>query len=247
MQATVKCPTVDRLRPLWSFDDLDATEERFATQLEREDSDAGRAEVLTQLARMEGLRGNFDRCAALLEEAEALAGSSGAARVRLELERGRMLRSSGDPAAAFPLFESAFARALDAGEHYLAGDAAHMCALAADDRSVMEEWTQRGLNLAAREPEAGYWAGSLLNNLGWATFDDGRFEDALVLFYRALEARKRDPGTAEAVAWAQYAVGKTLRMLGRGGDGVALLEAASAALPSDAEIAAELAACRPHA
>src|SRR3954470_18963941 len=119
---------MDRLRPLWSFHDLDATEERLRARREREGSPSGRAEVLTQLARVEGLRGDFDRCAELLDEAETLAGSSPPARVRLELERGRMLRSSGDATAAFPLFERAFARAVAAGEHYLAGDAAHMCA-----------------------------------------------------------------------------------------------------------------------
>ena len=37
----------DPLRPLWDFDDLDATEARFR---------ALQAEALTQLARVEGLR-----------------------------------------------------------------------------------------------------------------------------------------------------------------------------------------------
>ena len=41
----------DRLRPFWDFDDLDATQERFEAQLDREATDAGRAEVLTQLGR----------------------------------------------------------------------------------------------------------------------------------------------------------------------------------------------------
>jgi tetratricopeptide (TPR) repeat protein len=235
---------MDRLRPLWSFDDLDATEQRFRAQLEREDSGPGRAEVLTQLARVEGLRGSFDRCAALLEEAEPLAGSSAAANVRLELEHGRMLRSSGDRAAALPLFRSAFAHAVQSREHYLAGDAAHMCALAADDRRTMEEWTQRGLDLAEREPDASYWAGPLLNNLGWAYFDDARFDAALEVFERALQARDRDRGNVEGVVWAQYAVGRTLRMLDRPRDALPVLEAAAAGLPSAAEIEEELAACR---
>jgi hypothetical protein len=90
----------DRLRPLWNFDDLDASEQRLRLQLEREASDSGRAEVLTQLARVEGLRGNFNRCAQLLAEAEPLAGLSTPANVRLDLERGRMYRSSGDPQSA---------------------------------------------------------------------------------------------------------------------------------------------------
>jgi tetratricopeptide (TPR) repeat protein len=234
----------DRLRPLWNFDDLDASEQRFRAQLEQETSSSGRAEVLTQLARIEGLRGNFDRCAQLLDEAELLTGSSGAANVRLELERGRMYRSSGDPVAALPLFESAFARAVEAGEHYLAGDAAHMCAICVDDRDVMEDWAQRGLDLGEREADASSWAGPLLNNLGWAYFDDANYDRALQLFDGALDARNRDPGNVAGIAWAQYAVGQTLRMLGRAGDAVPLLEAAVSAVPTEAELEAELAACR---
>src|SRR6058998_3564789 len=71
---TAVAPLTDRLRPLWDFDDLDATEARFRAQIAKEQDDAGRAEVLSQLARVEGLRGDFDACARLLDEAEPLAG-----------------------------------------------------------------------------------------------------------------------------------------------------------------------------
>jgi tetratricopeptide (TPR) repeat protein len=214
----------DRLRPLWDFDDLDASEQRFRAQLDEENSDAGRAEVLTQLARVQGLRGDFDECGRLLDEAEPLAGSSPVAKVRLELERGRMHRSGGDPEAALPLFVSAFERASEAGEHYLAGDAAHMAAIAAPDREAMEEWTQRGIDLGGREPDAAYWAGPLLNNLGWAYYDDARYERALELFQRALELRERDPDRPYEIEVARYAVGKTLRALGRPEEAATLLE-----------------------
>jgi tetratricopeptide (TPR) repeat protein len=227
----------DRLRPLWDFGDLDASERRFRDRLAAEPSDAARAEVLTQLARVAGLRGDFDESSHLLEEAAALAGDDPVARIRLELERGRMLRSSGDPAAAFPLFESAFAQSREANEPYLAGDSAHMCAIATDDRALQDEWTQRGL-------EAGetYWAGPLLNNLGWAYFDDGDYVRALDLFERALEARERDPENSAGIAWAHYALAQTLRMLGRGDDALRHAEAAAATLPEEDDIRAELAA-----
>jgi tetratricopeptide (TPR) repeat protein len=205
----------DRLRPLWDFEDLDATEGRLQQQLEREDSDAGRAEVLTQLARVQGLREDFEGCARLLDEAELLGRSSPVAQVRLELERGRMFRSSGDFEAALPLFESAHTRALEAGEYFLAGDALHMCAIAVTDRDAMEAWTERGLELGEREPEAAYWVGPLLNNLGWSYYDSGEYEEALELFRRALDARERDPDNQAAIAFAKEAVETTLRALGR--------------------------------
>jgi tetratricopeptide (TPR) repeat protein len=200
----------DRLRALWDFDDLDATEARLHKQLDEEASDEGRAEVLTQLARVQGLREDFDRAEVLLQEAETLAGE-GVARVRVDLERGRKLRSSGDGAAAVPLFEAAFARAFSLGDYWLAGDAAHMVAIA--DESKMLEWTERGLALADSEPDAAYWAGPLLNNLGWHHYDAGDYETALEVFERALEVRKRDPENPQAIVWAQEAIDETRKAL----------------------------------
>lgn len=191
----------DRLRPLWDFDDLDATEARLREQL---------AEVLTQLARVQGLRDDFDGCEQLLREAEQLAGD-GVARVRVDLERGRKLRSSGEGLAAVPLFESAFARACELREFWFAGDAAHMVAISDPER--MLEWTERGLELGEREPDAAYWAGPLLNNLGWWHYERGEYGQALEVFRRALEVRKRDPGNPQAIVWAQEAIDETEKAL----------------------------------
>jgi tetratricopeptide (TPR) repeat protein len=196
----------DRLRPLWDFDDLHGTEVRLREQLEREESDAGRAEVLTQLARVCGLRDDFDGCEELLGEAEPLSGD-GVARVRVNLERGRKLRSSGDGAAAVPLFESAFARSCELGEFWFAGDAAHMVAIS--DPEKMVEWTERGLELGEREADAAYWVGPLLNNLGWWHYERGEYEQALAVFERALEVRRRDPANPQAIVWAQEAIDET--------------------------------------
>jgi tetratricopeptide (TPR) repeat protein len=202
----------DRLRPLWDFDDLDASQARLRAQLEQETSDAGRAEVLTQLARVESLRDEFDACEQLLQQAEALAGANPVAKVRIDLERGRKLRSGGDGEAAAPLFESAFARACENGEYFLGGDAAHMVAIAVPEK--MLEWTQRGLELAESEPDAAYWAGPLLNNLGWFHYEAGDYEAALDAFERALEARERKPENQQAIEWAREAVEEARRKLG---------------------------------
>jgi tetratricopeptide (TPR) repeat protein len=202
----------DRLRPLWDFDDLGASEQRLRAQLEQETTHTGRAEVLTQLARVQALRDDFDGCEALLQEAEPLAGG-GIARVRIDLERGRKLRSSGDGAAAVPLFESAFARACRLNEYFLAGDAAHMVAIAVPDKMI--EWTDRGLELAEAQPDAAYWAGPLLNNLGWHYFEAGDYETALDVFERALEVRRRDPTNQQAIQWAEEALEEARKALGR--------------------------------
>lgn len=203
----------DRLRSLWDFNDLDGSEQRFRKQVEEESSGEGKAEVLTQLARVQGLRGDFDACEETLKQAEALAGASAIAHVRIDLERGRKLRSRGEGGASVALFESAFARASENELYYLAGDAAHMVAIAVPEKAI--EWTDRGLALAEAEPDAAYWAGPLLNNIGWHHYEAGDYEAALAAFERALEAREHDPTNVEAIGFAREAVETALKALGR--------------------------------
>ncbi len=218
----------DRLRASWDFDDLAATETAFCALLAAETSDGGRAEILTQLARVQGLRDDFADGERLLEEAEALAGHDAAARVRIDLERGRLRRSSGDREAAFPLFESAFEAATDAGEAFLAGDAAHMAALAAPDRTGFVAWTERGMAIAESDDEARHWLGPLLNNLGWELYEAQEHTAALDAFEKALDARLSEPENAAAIEIARYSVAKTLRALGRPEEAAVLLEQAVA-------------------
>ena len=194
----------DPLRPFWDFDDLDATEARFR---------ALRAEALTQLARVEGLRDRFDEGDRLLDEVTE---QDARVRIRVDLERGRLRRSSGDRAAALPYFEAAFAAALEGGEDWLAADAAHMCALAAPDFDGFAAWTERGLELADRSEAAAYWAGPLLNNLGWEHYDAGRHAEALDAFEQALVAWERRPENVAAIEAAHAAVAEALKALGRG-------------------------------
>jgi tetratricopeptide (TPR) repeat protein len=215
--------TIDPLRPYWDFDDLDGSEERFRALLAEEHLDSRRAEILTQLARIEGLRERFDAADAIVDEAAALS-SEPVVRVRVDLERGRIRRSGGSTEAALPLFESAFAKAVAAGEDWLAADAAHMCALAAPDREGFLAWTRRGIELGEASDAAAYWAGPLLNNLGWEHFDAGEHAQALDAFERALAAREREPERLTEIAIARYAVGKALLALGRPADASAQLE-----------------------
>ena len=65
----------ESLRPLWDFDDLDATEARFR---------ALRAEALTQLARVQGLREDYPAGDRLLDEVDE---EDARVRIRVDLER----------------------------------------------------------------------------------------------------------------------------------------------------------------
>jgi hypothetical protein len=128
----VSRPGEDRLRPLIDPFDEDATEERLRAALAAETADEGRAEVLTQLARVELARDRFDAARSLLDEADALAGEAGVARARVLLESGRVARRVQGDRAAVPLLARAYEEALDARQYFIAADAAHSCALAGD-------------------------------------------------------------------------------------------------------------------
>ena len=197
----------DRLRPLWDFDDLDASRDRFLGQLAEETTDAGRAEVLTQLARVEGLRDEFERCDELLDEAEALGGVT----ARSLLERGRRERSSGREGAGRAEFLRALGLAEESGEDVLAADAAHMLALVDD----AERWTARGVEIAGSSDDPGvrYWLGPLYNNIGWARFEAGDHAGALEAFELALAARERDDPRESALQHARDAVDEARRAL----------------------------------
>ena len=206
-------------RDVWDFNDLDVSERRFRASVEEEETAGGRAALLTQLARIEGLRGDFAAGARLLGEAEALGGAES----WVLIERGRLLRSNGDGPGALPLFEAAFEHARAAGDGFLAGDAAHMAALVGD----IEAWTARGTELTGDGPGR-YWLAPLLNNLGWSRYEAGDFGRALDAFNEALVVRSEEPQEPHEREIARYAVGRTLRALGRLDEATRQLELAVA-------------------
>jgi len=199
----------ERLRPLWDFDDLDGTEGRLREQLALEESDEGRALVLTQLARVAGLRGDYDAGEVGLDEATALAPEDEVARTWIDLERGRLRRSSGDREAALPLFESAFASAREAGEDFAAADAAHMAALATPDRDGFVAWTAPAI---APHPETALEA-ALRRVCREAAEHVRAGVGALVLSDRGLdEERAAIPSLLAAAAVHEHLVSEGIRL-----------------------------------
>lgn len=206
-------------RDVWDFNDLDLSERRFRAALEKEETAAGRAALFTQLARIEGLRGDFAAGERLLAMAEAVGGAES----WVLIERGRLLRSSGDEASALPLFVAAFDQARAVDDRFLAGDAAHMAALVGDT----EAWTARGIELTDDDPGR-YWLAPLLNNVGWSRYEAGDFARALEAFKEALAVRSEDPQEPHEREIARYAVGKALRALGHIDEATGQLELAVA-------------------
>ena len=93
--------TIDRL---WDFDDPAASEGRFRERLATAEGDE-RLELLTQVARAQGLQRRFDDAHRTLDKVERAIGTAAPrVRVRLLLERGRAYRSGGSAQRAIPPF-----------------------------------------------------------------------------------------------------------------------------------------------
>lgn len=177
------------LDQLWDFDDPALSETRFraAASEDRYDADE-QAELSTQLGRAIGLQGRYEEADALLD---AIDGDEPTVAVRVLLERGRVLNSSGHPEMAVPLFEQAAELSDHLGEEFLAVDALHMLAIA--DSAHAETWTRSALEYAStvHDERTKQWLVALHNNLGWTLHGAGRCTEAMVEFQLAEQWAER--------------------------------------------------------
>jgi tetratricopeptide (TPR) repeat protein len=204
---------------LWNFDDPAGSEAKFRGLMAKALESINRgyeAELLTQIARAQGLQQKYADALSTLDQVDAmLRPDMTTARVRSFLERGRVLNSSGKSEDAIPIFTRALESAQAAGLEYYAVDAAHMLGIAAKGRDSLR-WNEEAIRLseAASDPKARRWLGPLYNNTGWTYFDMGQYAEALQLFGRDLEYRKKN-GTNVQIGIARWSIAKMLRHLGR--------------------------------
>jgi tetratricopeptide (TPR) repeat protein len=177
------------LDQLWDFDDPALSETRFRAAITDAAYDADeRAELATQLGRSIGLQGRYEEADALLDSIDA---DEPTVAVRVLLERGRVLNSSGHAEMAVPLFEQAAELADHLSEEFLAVDALHMLAIA--DPAHAETWTRSALEYAStvHDLRTKRWMVSLHNNLGWTLHEAGRCTEAMVEFQLAEQWAER--------------------------------------------------------
>ena len=202
---------------LWDYSDPRQTETKFREiLLQIPENNSAYLELLTQIARSQGLQQKFDRAHQTLDQVERRLGNyASRAKVRYYLERGRVFNSVGHPEEARPFFEQALDMAKNLSEDFYAVDALHMLAIVAPPASSLD------LNLLAiqlaessEQEKARGWLGSLYNNTGWSYHDRGDYESALKIFQKA-EAVRKSKGRANEIRIAQWCVARTLRSLKR--------------------------------
>lgn len=221
------------LESLWDFADPAGSEARFG-ELARVPGAHG-LNAATQLARALGLQERFEEAGEVLDRVDADTAADAEVVARSALERGRLHRSSGDPAAARPCFEAAATTARDAGLERLHVDALHMLALDLPPaESVLAHRSALAVARASRTEGGRHWETSLLNNLGMAYHDLGDLPAALATFEQALAVARRNGDVATARV-ARWTVGWTLRLLGRDTDALAVQQDLQAELHAAGE------------
>lgn len=214
---------------LWDYDQPAKTEVAFRVLLPQAQASGNPSyyiELLTQVARTQGLQRDFAASHQTLDQAQALLTDDlSRARIRYLLERGRTFNSSGKPEEAQPLFLAAWEQGQASREDFHAIDAAHMLAIVAPAAEKLD-WNLKALALVEQtgDTRAHKWGGSLYNNIGWSYHEQGQYQEALESFQKALawrqtEARERaEQQTQEdtrLILIAQWCIARALRSLGQ--------------------------------
>ena len=211
---------------LWNYQDPASTEKKFRELLPADEASGDAsylAQLLTQIARTQGLQDRFDEAHATLDRVEKmLTPRLGVARIRYLLERGRAFNSSGQPAKALPLFREAARVAEGEGQIRFRIDAVHMLAIAEPAPQEQLKWNLLGLALVDSNPGERRWLWSLHNNTGETYLLLHEYERALEHFQKLVEVTKERTG--EPDIFAQKDVGKCLRLLGRYDEAIELLK-----------------------
>ena len=202
---------------LWDYSQPDHTETRFReVLLQIPEDDPALLELLTQIARAQGLQRKFEKAHQTLDQVvRRLGGVASRPQIRYLLERGRVCNSSGDRDQARPFFEQALDLATQLNEDYYAVDALHMLAIISLPRQSLD-LNRQAIRRAesSADARARSWLGSLYNNLGWAYHDVGEYASALEAFEKAV-AYRRAKGSVRETRVALWCVARALRSLDR--------------------------------
>ncbi|TET98598.1 MAG: tetratricopeptide repeat protein [Candidatus Stahlbacteria bacterium] len=204
---------------LWDYNDPEQTEIKFREliPIAKESGDVSYyAQLLTQIARTEGLQRKFEDAHKTLDIIEPLLTNElVVARVRYLLERGRVYNSSNHPDRAKPLFSEAWKLAEVNKEDFYAIDAVHMLQIIEVPEKKLE-WANIAIEMAEKttDERAKNWLGSLYNNTGWAYNGLKQYDKALEMFKKSLKWQE-EKGDVYGTIIAKWTTARTYRSLDR--------------------------------
>lgn len=220
------------LNPMWNFDNPGQSEQRFRAALVTATGDDALI-LQTQIARSYGLRGDFAKAREILKGLEPqLPGAAVEARARHALELGRTYASAVHPQESLTsdakeqartAYKQAYEIARRGELDGLAVDALHMLAFVDTEPADQLRWGQEALAIAqaSQQPAAKKWEASLRNNIGYALYQLGRYDEALDQFKQAVILREKGEDV-QAQRVAHWMVAWTLRALNRTDEALAI-------------------------
>lgn len=207
---------------LWNFENPGETEKKFREILPLAESSGDTSyliQLLTQIARTEGLQMKFNDAHKTLDRAKELEPEKlDIANIRYLLERGRVYNSSKVKDKAKELFLEAYdyGKRNASSEHkfdFYTIDAAHMMGIVEQEDESLK-WNDLAIKHAeeSSDERSKKWLGSLYNNTGWTYFDMGEYGKALELFKNNV-VWHAERNSIMPLIIAKWSVARTLRAL----------------------------------
>lgn len=203
---------------LWNYDKPEETGSKFREILPLAESSGDTSyliQLLTQIARTEGLQMKFDEAHKILDRAKELEPEKyETAYIRYLLERGRTFNSSKKQDKAKPLFLEAYDFGLEHNLDFYTIDAAHMLGIVEKGEESLN-WNNIAIKLAedSNDEKAKRWLGSLYNNTGWTYFDMRNYSQALDIFKKNV-VWHTERNSKMPLIIAKWSVARTLRAIG---------------------------------
>ena len=202
---------------LWDYGDPAGTEAKFRELLPKAEVSGNPSyhlQLLTQIARAQGIQERFDDAHATLREVRGWAPDDATlVRIRERLEQGRVFNSAGQSDKGVPAFKEALVLAAQHAYLRYAIDAVHMLGIAAATPEEQIEWNLRGIEMVEKNPSQKHWLWSLYNNLGESYAKAGDYRRALETF-RKLAAFHTEQGR-EVDIYNLKDQARMLRLMGR--------------------------------
>lgn len=207
---------------MWNFRDPAASIEIFRAA--QKDASPDDQKILeTQIARAQGLQGDFDGARQALDAIDRN-GASPEVNVRYHLEYGRSICSPAhkpetqtDEAKerARDQYDTALELGREAGLDYLVIDILHMMTMVDTAPEDQLEWDLAAIEFMehSEQPDAKRWAGSLYNNTGYALALLKRHEEAHEILTKSLLFRE-ETGNIVGARIAHYMIAWNQRLSG---------------------------------
>ncbi len=239
---------------MWDYQHPDSTEIVFTEMLKgmKGSSESSydaeyHAELLTQIARTQGLQGKFIQAHATLDSVKSMLNENmKTAQIRYLLERGRVFNTSGEWEISKPLFFKAYEFGVENSLDIYTLDAAHMMGIVEPPDKQLD-WNLKALKIAEETSDTNCkgWLGSLYNNIGWTFHDQKEYDQALSYFQKGYDWRT-EIGDEQGARIAKWTVGRCKRSLEKNDEALKLqneilLELEEKNLPNDGYVFEELA------